>query len=76
MSESLAGTTVDEIVKIGRWKTDRVASYYIGVDNLYTGPTIKEKTGPRLRDRERVAVIPGSCVSFLHVRAKVRARYT
>ena len=44
MSKSLAGTIVDEIVKIRRWETERVASYYIGVDNLYTGPTFKEKT--------------------------------
>ena len=44
VSKSLAGTIVDEIVKIRRWETERVASYYIGVDNLYTGPTFKEKT--------------------------------
>ena len=30
LSKSLAGTAVDEIMKIGGWKTERVARYYIG----------------------------------------------
>ena len=46
------------------------------VDNLYTGPTFKDKTGPLLRDRERVATVPGRCVSFFDVRAEVRLKYT
>ena len=28
LSKSLAGTAVDEIMKIGGWKTERVARYY------------------------------------------------
>ena len=30
LSKSLAGTAIDEIMKIGRWKTERVTRYYIG----------------------------------------------
>ena len=30
LSKSLAGTAVDEIMKIGGWQTERVARYYIG----------------------------------------------
>ena len=30
LSKSLAGTAVDKIMKIGGWKTERVARYYIG----------------------------------------------
>ena len=30
VSKSLAGTAVDEIMKIGGWKTERIAKYYIG----------------------------------------------
>ena len=30
LSKSLAGTAVDEIMKIGGWKTERVERYYIG----------------------------------------------
>ena len=30
LSKSLAGTAVDEIMKIGGWKNERVARYYIG----------------------------------------------
>ena len=29
LSKSLAGTAVDEVMKIGGWKTERVARYYI-----------------------------------------------
>ena len=44
VSQSLAGMVVDEIVEIGRWKTERVAAYNIRVDNLYTVQRLK--TGP------------------------------
>ena len=30
MTKSLAGTAVDEIMKIGGWKTESIAKYYIG----------------------------------------------
>ena len=30
LSKSLAGTVVDEIMKIGGWKTESVAKYHIG----------------------------------------------
>ena len=30
LSKPLAGTAVDEMMKIGGWKTERVARYYIG----------------------------------------------
>ena len=63
VSKSLVGTLVDEIVLIGGWKTEGATSYYVGVDNLYTGPTFIEKNGQRLRDRERVATVPGRCAS-------------
>lgn len=31
LSRSLAGTAVDKVTKIGRWKMEAVARYYIGV---------------------------------------------
>ena len=37
LSKSLAGTAVDEIMKIGGWKTERVARYYIGATTSASG---------------------------------------
>ena len=51
-------------MKIGRWKTDRVASYDIGVDNVYTGPNFKEKTEPRLHDRNELSRFPAVASVF------------
>ena len=65
MSKSLAGTIVDEIVEIGRSKTERVTIYYVGADNLYTGPTFKN--GTTSTRPYRVATAPGRFVSFPHV---------
>ena len=46
------------------------------VGHLYTDPTVKEETGPRLRDRGRVAIASSGRVSLLRVRADVRLNYT
>ena len=47
MSESLAGTTVDEIVKIGRWETERAALLHRG-RHLVHGSNLQRENGPRL----------------------------
>ena len=43
LSKSLAGTAVDEIMKIGGWKTERVARYYIGATAGASAATSKRK---------------------------------
>ena len=45
LCKSLAGTAVDEIMKIGGWKTKRVARYYIGA----TTSAVATSTGKRDR---------------------------
>ena len=40
---SLAGTAVDEIMKIGGWKTERVARYYIGAASSASATIAKRK---------------------------------
>ena len=55
-SKSLAGTAADEILKIGRWKTERVRSAVLHrVDHEDMAAGVQEKTGPR---RERVDTVP------------------
>ena len=44
MSKSLAGTAVDEIIKIRGWKTERTAKYYIGSTTSTRAPASK-RTG-------------------------------
>ena len=41
VSKSLAGTAVDEIMKIGGWKTERTAKYYIGSTTSTRAPASK-----------------------------------
>ena len=50
LSKSLAGTAVDEIMKIGGWKTESVAKYYIGATSSGQVRGSKE-TWPELRGR-------------------------
>ena len=44
LSKSLEGTAVDEIMKIGGWKTEKMAKYYIGATT---------STGVRAQKRQR-----------------------
>ena len=46
VSKSLAGTVVDEIMKIGGWKTERIAKCYIG-------PTTSSRVSASKRQRGR-----------------------
>ena len=41
VSKSLAGTVVDEIMKIGGWKAERIAKYYIGSTTSTRFPVTK-----------------------------------
>ena len=43
VSKSLAGTAVDDIMKIGGWKTERIAKYYIGPTTTARVPASKRK---------------------------------
>ena len=43
VSKALAGTAVDETMKIGGWKTERIAKYYIGSTTSARVPTSKRK---------------------------------
>ena len=45
LSKSLPGTAVDEIVKIGGWKTESVAKYYIGAITSGSVHDSKRKRG-------------------------------
>ena len=45
LSKSLAGTAVDEIMKIGGWKTKSVARYYIGATSSGQVRGSKKKRG-------------------------------
>lgn len=57
--KSLAGTAVDEIMKIGGRGGGETEILHSGVlhrvDDEYTGAGVQEETRPRLCDRERVA---------------------
>ena len=60
VSRSLEGTAVDEIMKIGGWKTERVAPYYIGATTGASSATSKSKRDERSkreRDRDYAAAI-------------------
>ena len=54
LSKSLAGTAVDEIMKIGGWKTERVARYHIGATTSAVVETSKRnRDGGSKRERDR-----------------------
>ena len=60
VSRSLEGTAVDEIMKIGGWKTERVARYHIGATAGASAATSKRKCdegSKRERDRDYAAAI-------------------
>ena len=60
VSRSLEDTAVDEIMKIGGWKTERVAPYYIGATTGASSATSKSKRDERSkreRDRDYAAAI-------------------
>ena len=79
LSQSLDGTAVDKIMKIGGWKTESVAKYY-------TGPPLAEKCtearGNAARATLALASCPGqhmaayllSCPQILAVRPKGKGR--
>ena len=53
LSKSLAGTAVDEIMKIGGWKTEQVARYYIGATtSAPPGAAGKTRDGASKRKRD------------------------
>lgn len=63
----MAGVIEDEIMKVGRWKTEKVqvAKCYIRWTTCtYTGPAVKEQTGTQLRDWERSTTISGVNLLF------------
>ena len=55
-SKSLTGTTVDNMIKISKRKR-RTYRILHRIDHLYTSLSVKEETGPLLRDRERIATV-------------------
>ena len=75
--KSLVGTIVDVIIKIGRWKSDKVGNFSIG---SATRTRIQLSTRKRdhacATDRERVATATSGRVSSLCVRADVRLYVT
>ena len=50
LSKSLAGTAVDEIMKIGGWKTERVARYYIGATTSAVATSKGKRDGGSRRE--------------------------
>ena len=52
LSKSLAGTAVDEIMKIGGWKTERVTPYYIGATTGAVATSKGKRDGGSRRERD------------------------
>ena len=52
LSKSLAGTAVDEIMKIGGWKTERVALYYIRATTSAVATSKGKRDGGSRRERD------------------------
>ena len=53
LSKSLEGTEVDEIMKIGGWKTEQPARYHIGATtSVPARATGRMRDGPSKRERE------------------------
>ena len=60
LSNSLAGTAVDEIMKFGGWKTESVAKYYIGATSIDSGRVhgSKRKRGQTYNDASELPLLP------------------
>ena len=58
LSKSLAGTAVDEIMKIGGWKTESAAKYYIGTTSSGQVRGSKEKGGHSYADASELPLSP------------------
>ena len=58
LSKSLAGTAVDEITKIGWWKTESVARYYIGATSSGQVQGSKRKRGQSYADASELPLSP------------------
>ena len=58
LSKSLAGTAVDEIMKIGGWKTASVAKYYIGATSSGRVRGSKKKRGQSYADASELPLSP------------------
>ena len=58
LARSLAGTAVDEIMKIGGWKTETIANYYIGATSSGRVEGGKRKRGQRYADASRLPLSP------------------
>ena len=58
LTRSLAGTAVDEIMKIGGWKAEAIAKYYIGATSSGRVQGGKRKRGQRYADASRLPLSP------------------
>jgi len=58
LSRSLAGTAVDEIMKIGGWKTESIAKYYIGATSSGKVRGGKRKRGQSYADASELPLSP------------------
>ena len=58
LTRSLAGTAVDEIAKIGGWKTEARSTYYIGAGSSGRVHGRKRKRGQGSTDASRLPLSP------------------
>ena len=58
LSKSLAGTAEDEIMKIGGWKTEPVAKYYIGATSSGHVRGRKKNRGQSYADASELPLSP------------------
>ena len=58
LTRPLAGTAVDEIMKIGGWKTEAIAKSYIGATSSGRVEGGKRKRGQRYADASRLPLLP------------------
>ena len=65
-STFLTGTVVDEILKIGGWKTESIAKYYIGATSSEQVQGSKRKYGQSYADVSELPLSP-------HVRELIEA---
>ena len=58
LSKSLAGTAVDEIMKIAGWKTESVAKYYVGATSSGKVPGSKRTRGQSYASASELPLTP------------------
>ena len=71
VSKSLAGTAVDEIIKVRGWKTERTAKYYIGSATSTRAPASKRTRDHACAHANEVALSQAFESDFLRVHAEV-----